>query len=65
MCRIKGSVSFGSLFLAILLTAAIAFAPTLHAQTQPWYTQCRLQGTQGSRSVHDRATCHGISSSDS
>lgn len=51
MCRIKGSVSFESPFLAILLMAAIALAPTLHAQTQPWYTQCRLQGTQDGRQV--------------
>jgi hypothetical protein len=55
MCRIKVSVSFGPLFLLIFLMAAIAFAPPLHAQTlasrQPWYTQCRLQGTQDGRQI--------------
>ena len=55
MCRIKVSVSFGLLFLSILLMAAIAFAPPLEAQSpasrQPWYTQCRLQGTQDGRQI--------------
>lgn len=55
MCRIKVSVFFGPLFLSIFLMAAIAFVPPLHAQTlasrQPWYTQCRLQGTQNGRQI--------------
>jgi len=55
MCRIKVAVSFGSLFLTIFLMAAIASAPPLHAQSlasrQPWYTQCRLQGTQDGRQI--------------
>jgi hypothetical protein len=55
MCRIKVSVSFGPLLFSIFLMAAIAFAPPLHAQTpasrQPWYTLCRLQGTQDGRQI--------------
>ncbi len=51
MCRIKLSVSCAPLSFSIFLMAAMAFALPLRAQTQPWYTQCRLQGTQNGRQI--------------